>query len=762
VEANASWPKQFQRTPAEDGSAHVAAYLERVLRRWGLPDGRWAYHALHTDNRVYGLAERELRRLYRDAALILNLHAGTTPLPEHSEPGRLVLVDTDPVGLQVDVYNGDKEVVEFLELHSALFTWGENFYRPDCGVPMDERFLFRPTRMPLLLERWRSDAGPGETFTTIGNWEQWHSERTLDGELYTWSKHHEFLKFLELPKLTEQRFELALSSADEGVQAMLRDRGWKVREGLSVSRDTDSYRDYIAGSRGEFTVAKDQNVRLRSGWFSDRSASYLACSRPVVTQDTGFGSALPTGEGLFAFSTAEDVVAAVDEINRDYERHSRAARDIAYAYFDSDRVLGLMLAEVGLSPRADSVIVPISRRPTRLHPTTEAQALAGPPPAAAAGKPARASIVVVTHDGAAFTDLCVRSVVENTDAGYELIVVDNASTDATRDYLTGLAEHNEHVRAVFNDTNRGFGAATNQGLELADGDILVLLNNDTIVPPGWLRRMACHLGDPTIGLVGASTNRIGNEAQLNLSYRTYAEFLVAAGRRARERRTFPIGTATMFCVAMRRDAHELIGPLDERFEVGLLEDDDYSLRTREAGLQVVCAEDVLVHHFGEASFGTLVPSGEYMQVLRKNQALFEEKWGRPPETYGRRSDPSYEALKARVQTIVDGCVPAGETVLVVSRGDDELVTFAGRRGWHFPATEGRQWAGSYPADGEEAVAEVEGLRQAGASFMLVPKPGFWWLEHYEALASYLERSARVVARDDDTCVIYRLGGKNGA
>jgi hypothetical protein len=125
-----------------------------------------------------------------------------------------------------------------------------------------------------------------------------------------------------------------------------------VRDALEVSADLDDYRRYIFGSRGEFTVAKDQNVRLRSGWFSDRSATYLAAGRPVITQDTGFGNILPVGEGLFAFSTLSEIVAAVDCINGDYQRHSRAAAAIAREYFSHDRVLPRMLAHAGLAAKA--------------------------------------------------------------------------------------------------------------------------------------------------------------------------------------------------------------------------------------------------------------------------------------------------------------------------------------------------------------------------------------------------------------------------
>src|SRR5439155_9617198 len=131
------------------------------------------------------------------------------------------------------------------------------------------------------------------------------------------SKHHEFLKFLDLPARTGQLFELALSSYTDADRELLESHGWRVRPALDFSDDLDAYRSYIGGSRAEFTVAKDQNVRLRSGWFSDRSATYLAAGRPVVTQETGFSNVLPTGRGLFGFSTVDEIVGAVEAINAD-------------------------------------------------------------------------------------------------------------------------------------------------------------------------------------------------------------------------------------------------------------------------------------------------------------------------------------------------------------------------------------------------------------------------------------------------------------
>jgi hypothetical protein len=165
--------------------------------------------------------------------------------------------------------------------------------------------------------------------------------------VYEWSKHHEFLKFLDVPCETGQAFELAMNRYGED-RGLLERHGWQVRDALAFSTDIDAYRDYVAHSRGEFTVAKDQNIRLRTGWFSDRSATYLAAGRPVITQETGFGNILPTGKGLFAFTTMEEIGEAVEQINRSYVCQCRAAREIARAYFSYDVVLPRLLNDIGL------------------------------------------------------------------------------------------------------------------------------------------------------------------------------------------------------------------------------------------------------------------------------------------------------------------------------------------------------------------------------------------------------------------------------
>jgi len=253
------------------------------------------------------------------------------------------------VELQLELFNGSQRAVDFLEPHCAFFTFGENYGKADCRLPVAERFRFRPTRQPVLLDFWQPESnGANPCFTTIGNWRQAYREIPFQGEIYHWSKHFEFLKFLDLPKRTPQPLELALGQCIDEDKQMLKSNGWRVRPAFPWHSQVDEYRDYIRQSRGEFTVAKDQNIRLRSGWFSDRSVTYLAAGRPVINQETGFSNVLPTGKGLFAFTTMDDIIAFLETINSDYESHRRAAVNLARDYFNYDVVLKPLLAEVGL------------------------------------------------------------------------------------------------------------------------------------------------------------------------------------------------------------------------------------------------------------------------------------------------------------------------------------------------------------------------------------------------------------------------------
>jgi len=212
----------------------------------------------------------------------------------------------------------------------------------------------------------------------------------------------------------------------------------------------------------------------------------------------------------------------------------------------------------------------------------------------------------------------------------------------------------------------------------------------------------------------------------------------------------------MFCLAMRRETYARLGPLDERYEVGLLEDDDYAERARRAGCQMRCVEDVLVHHFGEASFGKLVGDGEHARILQANRRRYAEKWNREWEPYGRRPNPRYERDAQKLREAVERAAPVGSTVLVVSRGDDALLQLDGRRGLHFPQTREGGWAGHHPADSEEAICHLEQLRGEGAEYLAIPSTYRWWLEHYRDLRGHLDRHYQTVLWQEEGCVVYRL------
>jgi hypothetical protein len=230
-------------------------------------------------------------------------------------------------------------MIAMLAAHDCHFSFGENLGDPSCAVPV-EQFRWKPTRQPVVLDLWAPSSAPDEgSYRTIATWQNKGKDVVWQGEKYFWSKSLEYERFLSLPRRTRVPLEIA-ARVDRDVRDRLCAHGWRVADSLAVSDSLDAYREYIQRSRAEFTVAKDQNIRLKSGWFSDRSACYLAAGRPVITQDTGFGSVLPMGRGLFAFNSMEDILAAVDVIESDYECHRKAAREIAAEYFSAEKVVG--------------------------------------------------------------------------------------------------------------------------------------------------------------------------------------------------------------------------------------------------------------------------------------------------------------------------------------------------------------------------------------------------------------------------------------
>ncbi len=240
------------------------------------------------------------------------------------------------------------------------------------------------------------------------------------------------------------------------------------------------------------------------------------------------------------------------------------------------------------------------------------------------------SIVVVTYNNRDLNRLCLDSLFARTEwPRREVLVVDNGSTDGTRELLAEAAGRHPDLRTILFDENRGFPAAANAGLSRAAGRYVVLLNNDTVVTRGWATALLRHLaGDPRLGLVGPVTNAIANAARVDVGYADLAGLPEWAARWVRDHdgEAFPIPSLAFFCVAMRREVRDTVGLLDERFGIGMFEDGDYCRRVRERGLEIRCARDAFVHHWQMASFRRL-GRDEYLRIFEENRRKFEEKWG---------------------------------------------------------------------------------------------------------------------------------------
>jgi hypothetical protein len=314
--------------------SYSVGYMKRHFQAYGL-DERWAYRDYKGE--YYGLTGDRVREVLRTTDLLVNVSIANRLSEEHRQADRLALIDTDPPFRQIAVAKDDPGTLELLAAHDVLFTFAENVGGPGWQIPLSEDIHWHATRQPVVLDLWEPDIDlRAESLTTVMNWTSYASVE-FRGERYG-QKDVEFRRIMDVPQRVSQPLELALAHPAAPREELLA-CGWRLTDPLAVSRDLWAYRDYIAGSRGEFTVAKNAYVRSQSGWFSERSTCYLALGKPVVTQDTGFGHVLPEGEGLLAWRTLDEAVTAIEALNADYERHARAARALAETHFDSDRVL---------------------------------------------------------------------------------------------------------------------------------------------------------------------------------------------------------------------------------------------------------------------------------------------------------------------------------------------------------------------------------------------------------------------------------------
>ena len=307
---------------------------------------RWAFCARYLpENPSAGLPVTKIRQLYREADAILNICGAQELNDDLLASDRILYIESDPGVEQIKIDKGTKSTIDYLRRHHTLFTFGENVATKRFPVPKHS-FKWLPTRQPVVTDLWKTNSAPKDAavFTSIANWStSGLKDITWRGRKYLWSKSREFLRFIAAPKKSGEPFELATSIKDEPTRQKFERNGWRLRTPLDLSIDYWLYRDYIAQSKGEFTVAKDQYVRLNTGWFSDRSACYLAAGRPVITQETGFTRLYGGKSGLLAFRSLGEIADAVKMINADYKRHSRSAREIACDIFEATKILKSLL-----------------------------------------------------------------------------------------------------------------------------------------------------------------------------------------------------------------------------------------------------------------------------------------------------------------------------------------------------------------------------------------------------------------------------------
>ena len=332
-----------------DDASSTIQYLEEAMNGFGL-EGRWAYRDV-ASNECYGMSLKNLLEICRTADIFINISCSTFMRDEYLKIPRRILIDSDPMFTQVTYFNelNGKEttsVKKMLENHNYLFSFGENIGKPDCLVPTFN-FEWRNTRQPVCLDFWiNNDLKPNYGFTSVMNWS---GRKKLYYNGQTWGqKDVEFEKFVEVPgRFPDLKFDVVINSPlnpdSEFNTERLKRNKWNVLNPRDVVYDFSSYSRFIKSSFAEFSIAKETYVKSKSGWFSCRSACYLAAGRPVIAQETGWSKFIPQGIGLFAFSDMDSAASSIMAVQENCHKHSIAAVEIARNYFDSKIVLNEMI-----------------------------------------------------------------------------------------------------------------------------------------------------------------------------------------------------------------------------------------------------------------------------------------------------------------------------------------------------------------------------------------------------------------------------------
>ena len=353
VEDTGNFPYNPSNFDISDDFGYATQILEALAKEHGF-EGKWAYCARYREPfAMAGMERATLQKLYRECDAALNICGSHDLNDDLLTIPHLIYVESDPGLEQIKVDQGNKKNLSFLQHHQHLFTFGEYVGTEKFPVPT-HGLTWLPTRQPVVTDLWSPSAQVtppplDSLYTSICNWSTSDKKDIIWRDSnYLWSKSLEFLRFIEAPKKCGEVFELTTDIRNPSEQDLFIKNDWRLNLPHDLSTHWNDYREYIKNSKGEFTCAKDQYVRLYTGWFSDRSACYLAAGRPVITQETGFSELYGGSYGLLGFSTMEEIIEAARSIRADYAKHSQAALEIARETFEAEKVLKSLLDRAGI------------------------------------------------------------------------------------------------------------------------------------------------------------------------------------------------------------------------------------------------------------------------------------------------------------------------------------------------------------------------------------------------------------------------------
>ena len=344
LEDTGTWAYDPVKMEPSADCSHNTSYLGRVMEKFGMGD-RWIYRN-GADETYHGVTNpAEAEKIIASADVLANVSGACWLRPESAAIPLKLFLDGDPMFTQIGLANDpDSEYAKRVASHERHFSFGLNIGQKDCEVPT-AGLHWRPTVQPIALDYW-NPASPAPTmphiadgaWTTVMNWAS-YAPKDFQGKKYG-QKDIEFERFLDLPQISDEKFVLAMGQGvgNKRPTEMLESKGWNIIEPDTYLPDYTTYHEFLSRSKGEWSIAKNGYVTSRSGWFSCRSACYLAAGKPVVVQDTGWSDHLPSGDGAIAFSTPEEAAKALDLINKNYNHHSAAARAYAETHFDAARV----------------------------------------------------------------------------------------------------------------------------------------------------------------------------------------------------------------------------------------------------------------------------------------------------------------------------------------------------------------------------------------------------------------------------------------